>query len=113
MKIRPLDVLSFVLLVCLTAVSLLFAKKSLGNKAELIITSSTAEYIYPLEKDGVYKIKGNLGESIIVVKNKKAFFEDSPCPNKTCVACHAISSAGEWTACLPNQVFIRISGSPY
>ncbi len=37
--------------------------------------------------------------------------EEDPGPLQICVQKGRISQAGEWLACLPNEVFIRIEGS--
>ncbi|MCR5606780.1 MAG: NusG domain II-containing protein [Treponema sp.] len=74
----------------------------------LIVTSQEGEAIYRLDKDAVYKVKGPLGYSTIVVKNGEAYFEDSPCPNKTCVQSAHCKKNLDWSGCLPNQIFIRV-----
>ena len=89
------------------------AALSLGKKEgspQLVITTPEGEYIYPLDTDGEYKAAGQAGTSIITVKDGKACFSDSPCPNKTCVQSGPVFRNGEWAACLPNDVFIRIEG---
>jgi len=37
--------------------------------------------------------------------------EDSPCRDKICVLGGWISHSGEWLACLPNSVFVRVEGA--
>ena len=97
-KIKPVDIIIF----------LIFAAVTILSKPMLIITAEKTNYIYPLDKDATYKVKGLLGTSIIQVKDGQAFFVDSPCPNKNCVNAGHISGNGQWNACLPNSVFIHI-----
>ena len=54
------------------------------------------------------EIQGHQGISVIEIDQGKAVFLDSPCANKTCVASPPISKNGEWSACLPNGIFMRI-----
>ena len=85
----------------------------LGSKAkskQLIIESGENIWYYQLDKDRELKIEGILGESTIEIKDGIVFFEESPCPNKLCVQSSAITKNGEWIACLPNGVFVRIEG---
>lgn len=103
----------FVILIFSAAIVFSFfsIKKTSGNKTFLVITASGNEFIYPLDKDSVYEVKGKLGVSTVCVEDGKAFFKESPCPNKTCMQESPVTSAGQWSACLPNEVFIRIEAA--
>ena len=111
-KIKLLD---FVFILLVTAVTLVFflrlSKKSNSRQKVLVAKSTQEEYVFPLDRDGEYKVLGLYGNSVIEVIGGKARFKDSPCPNKTCVQHGFISSPGEWAACLPNDVFILVEGS--
>ena len=104
---------SLIILASISAVifSFFHAKSGKNENLSLIINSEEGEYIYPLSENASYSAQGTLGVSKIVVENGEAYFEDSPCPNKTCVDSGKISHSGEWAACLPNNVFIRVEGS--
>ena len=103
------------LIILIFAASIVFSfaviKKSSESKLVLVITAPGAEYVYPLDKDSVYEVKGKLGVSTVCVKEGKAFFKESPCPNKTCMQEAPAAKAGQWSACLPNEVFIRIEAA--
>ena len=105
---KALDFLFLLIFIAILVFSILNLKKSGGQTPTVIITSPDGQYIYPLDKDRDIQVKGLIGISIIHIKDGKASFKDSPCPNKTCVACTPISGNFEWIACLPNQVFVRI-----
>lgn len=107
-KVRWGDVVIGILFVVAIVFSILALKKKSAGKSQLIISAGNKEYVYPMDKDGLYSIPGLLGDSQIRVENGKARFENSPCPSKTCVQTGFISKNGTWAACLPNQVFIRI-----
>ena len=102
------DVVVLILCLFLVLISFLYALRKKSGRDVLLVFAGNAKYIYPLEKDGVYEIPGKIGVSVISVENGAARFLDSPCPNKTCVASHPVSKNGEWVACLPNDVFIRV-----
>ena len=76
----------------------------------VIIEASGQEWIYPLREDRQVTVQGPLGEEVITINNGQAFVESSPCPNQICIQQGKISKPGQWIACLPNKVFIRISG---
>ena len=64
----------------------------------------------PLAEDRQLAVTGVLGDSHIEIKHAEARFVDSPCSNKLCVLHGWLRHAGESTACLPNQVSLRILG---
>src|SRR5574344_35379 len=109
--VKPLDIVLLIFSCTAIAFSFIAAKKPSGSKPTLVITSPAGQFVYSLEADAEYDIDGKIGVSKIMVKDGKARFEDSPCPNKTCVQSAPISQNGEWSACLPNDVFIRVENA--
>ncbi len=114
---RKLKIFDFVTLaICTSFVAVSFIalqkNKAVNGRNLLIINAESGgkkdTYIYPLKENGLYKIQGTLGISLIQIEGEKAFFVDSPCPNKTCISSAKISQEGQWAACLPNRVFIKI-----
>ena len=78
--------------------------------AVLYIQNSSDSWIYPLEKEVELDIPGPLGVTHVHIKEGAAFVENSPCRDKICIHMGRISRNGEWIACLPNRVFLRIQG---
>jgi hypothetical protein len=76
-----------------------------------VIEASGQTWIYPLREDRQVTVPGPLGEELIDIKDGNAFVESSPCPNQICIQQGKISKPGQWIACLPNKVFIRIAGT--
>ena len=56
------------------------------------------------------RLHGPLGETVVAIEGGTARVLSSPCANQTCVAAGALTHGGQWTACLPNEVMVRISG---
>ncbi len=105
---KAADFLILILFISVTVASFLSLKSSKNHEKRLIITSGKTEYIYSLSKDRELEIKGDIGTSVIIIKDGKAFFKSSPCKNKTCVHTGAVSGENDWAACLPNDIFIRV-----
>ena len=107
-----LSVVIFFILLAIVAigVSIHTALTQQNGTPYLIISTLEEDWIYPLDRNQKLCIPGAIGESHIEIKNGSAFFIDSPCDNKICVMSQPISRSGEWIACLPNQIFIRIEG---
>lgn len=110
-SIKPLDIVVIVL----AAAAIGFASLSVYGKKnaapEVVISGQGGEWVYPLKDDRHVEVEGPIGITVVAIHDGKVAIEDSPCPNKTCVAAGAISEPGQWVACLPNQVFVRVEGS--
>lgn len=103
-----------ILIVILSSVTLVVLTVSVYGGPEaavLVVASGEQEWIYPLDQDREIEVQGVLGVTSIHIGDNKAHIEDSPCINKTCIASPPIRNTGDWSACLPNGVFIRIEGA--
>ena len=111
MRVKSLDVV--ILVAC--AAGILFSAArvygSASSEPSVSITGKGGEWVYPLKQDRKVEVEGPLGATIVEIAGGTVRVEDSPCPNKTCVASGAISRPGQWVACLPNAVMVRIDGS--
>lgn len=105
---KLLDVL---LLTAVLGAAVFFGIKVYGNQGEkprIIIESPSGTWMYNLDRDISVDIPGALGDSTVEIRDGKARIVKSPCPNQTCVAAPGIFRSGEWNACLPNKVIIRV-----
>ena len=108
---KPLDYLLILVGITFCTLSILFATTRRDGTPLLILTSPTKEYIYPLDTDTTVQIPGLEGVSTIQIQQGQAQYLDSPCANKTCVAASPIHRNGEWSACLPNGIFMRVENT--
>ena len=81
---------------------LIFRPKKKSNFVH--IKANGRELLYPLDKDGIYKIDGRNGPSKIEIKDSQVRFLSSTCPNQTCVAL----GWGKTLICLPNDVIVSV-----
>lgn len=107
-KVKPLDILIIAVSLAVTAAAFLAAYKSSKGRAQLLIQAPYGTYAYDMTQDRTIDVDGELGVSRIQIAGGKARFLESPCRNKICIQCAPISKSGEWIACLPNGVFIRV-----
>ncbi len=107
---KPVDlaILAVVLTAAIVSGVVIYGNRSV--KAHLVIEAPTGKWIYSLDTNRTVQIPGPLGNTIVRIEGGSARILDSPCPNKTCIAGPHISHKGEWNACLPNQVILRIDG---
>jgi hypothetical protein len=111
MKIRVLDLLSLVLVtVAIGAVSLRVYTRETGS-SQVRIEAGGKSWIYPLDQERTLDVSGPIGVTRIRIEKGHAFVLDSPCPDKLCVHMGQISQSGQWAACMPNRVFLRIGGT--
>ena len=68
--------------------------------ASLEVKAGDRIYSFPLDKDGVFSVEGDLGPTEIEIKDGRARIISSPCPNKTCIS----SGFQSTLVCLPNRV---------
>jgi len=81
-----------------------------GNILYVHITGESGEWIEPLDSRREVEVPGPLGITHVHIENGSVSVTDSPCGNKLCIAMGSISARNQWIACLPNNVFVRISG---
>ncbi len=111
MKLKTFDALALALSLLAIAGFSVYAYSGRSSTGEVVIEASGTQWIYPLGVDRQEAVHGPLGDTIVVIRSGKAFVQDSPCPDKLCVHMPAISKPGQWIACLPNKVFVRVRGS--
>ncbi|MDR1894210.1 MAG: NusG domain II-containing protein [Spirochaetales bacterium] len=84
-----------------------------GNRNDdpyLYISNGGQYWVYPLEEDREITVPGRIGDTSVKIEGGKAWVIDSPCPDKICVNAWPLEREGDWTACLPNQIFLSLTG---
>jgi hypothetical protein len=81
------------------------------NTVRVLIQGSRQKWTFPLDAEETVSVSGPLGNTVIRIHGKQAWVESSPCENQICVAAGHIHQQGFWVACLPNNVFLMMSGS--
>lgn len=106
--LKPLDyiIILFTIFVCVISVFILHNKAK--EQGILAITTPDGEFLYQLDKEAKIEIQGRQGISVIQIQNGCARFISSPCANQTCVASSPVKQNGQWAACMPNGIFIRV-----
>ena len=111
MKLKFFDYF-FIILTLIVIVVVSMSAYSGGGSAESVIIEASGEtYVYMLDTDRTIEVPGPLGNTIVRIVDSIVFVEDSPCRDKLCVLASPLHKAGEWNACMPNKIFIRIPES--
>lgn len=82
----------------------------LGNQAAIHVNGKFLQYVDLYSKQQI-EVQGKLGISTLQVENGKIRFIDSPCTGKQCVHQGWLHDAGEFAACLPNEISVRLVGA--
>jgi|GEM_PF-1261105 len=110
-SLRLGDYLIVVLLLLITVGWIAFgvSPSTVGSVADVQVSGKQVVQI-KLDHEDYYTISGVLGPVLIAVDGSGVRILDARCPDKLCVRTGAINRAGEWIACVPNGLIIRIEG---
>lgn len=108
MRPKPLDFVIIAVSCAAVIASSVFAVSGRGREGEGIVKSDAGEFIYSLDRQGTVEHEGPLGTTTILIQDGSIRVTDSPCRDKTCIAKGTLSNPGDWTACLPNRVFVQV-----
>ena len=106
--IKPADILIIALTASLSFVIALRVYS--GDASQIVIRGQERIWIFPVDAEELVSASGPLGETRVKISGGRAAVISSPCGAQTCVAAGELHRSGQWTACLPNMVFIRIEG---
>ncbi|MBP7095074.1 MAG: NusG domain II-containing protein [Spirochaetia bacterium] len=108
--VKPLDLALVAAAILATAFGAVSALGARGTP-RVIVSDGDSEWIYPLDVDRSLSVEGPLGVTLVVIEGGHVHVHESPCGNQTCVAAGEIERPGQWVACLPNKVFVRVDGA--
>lgn len=108
--LRPADfaVVSLAVLFVAAVAVVSWAPRGAAQVAELRAPGGVQRFA--LDTDGVYRVGGRLGNSVVEVKDGHARFIDSPCRNRVCIAAGWLARSDDFAACAPNGVSMRLRG---
>ena len=79
--------------------------------SRVIVRSPDRTWIFPLNTEEALSVSGPIGETVVSIHNGRAAIVSSPCSGQTCVASGGLHRNGQWTACLPNRIFLLVEGA--
>jgi hypothetical protein len=90
------------------ALSVLIVYTKPHKTALVSIRGERNMWVFPLDAEETVSVRGPLGDTVIEIHAGKVRAVSSPCASQTCVAQGHIHGAGQWIACLPNNVLAVI-----
>lgn len=79
--------------------------------AEVYYDGEVVDTVNLGEKEEKKIFTGENDSVVIVSRDGKIYFENSPCPDKVCVESGELEKNGDFASCLPEKVVIKISGA--
>ena len=110
MRLKPLDFVAVIAAVLAVVAVSVFAYGNGAEASRVSVQSEDGEYLYPLAEDRHLDVAGPIGDTHVEIVDGRARVVSSPCRDQICVAAGWLESTGDWTACLPNRVFVRVQG---
>ncbi|NCN05012.1 MAG: NusG domain II-containing protein [Spirochaetales bacterium] len=104
----PMDWFAFFLSVGVFVFVTLGAYGAAGNPGQVSIQAEAGDFLYSLDTQGTYSFEGPIGDTVIEILENRVRVLSSPCRDQICVAAGWLEQTGEWSACLPNRVFVRV-----
>ena len=108
MGLKLLDGLAVVLVLLVLFLSFFIIYNINDEGTSVHINTASSQFIYPLNSANEIQIKGLLGDSYVEIKEGQVRVTSAPCPLKICIHQGPISETGQWIACLPNGIMLRI-----
>ncbi len=106
MKLKPGDLIVYAIVIIAIVWSYRLSGKFPLNYVE--VTTPYKKLIFPLKQDKVITVKGAIGKLTFIIKNGRVKVLHSSCSNKICIKTGWISSSGEYIACVPNRILIKL-----
>ena len=100
-----MDCLLFVLIFVGAIYIMQDSMRASGDK--ITVHAEDNVYEFSLREDGIQRVKGHFGETVIEIKGGRAHIISSPCKNKTCIR----QGFGKTLVCLPNKVMVHVEDS--
>ena len=107
-RLRFTDFIVLFLAAAITIVCAVYVYAKDGSVPQVVIEGKKGNWVYPINQTVQIDIPGPLGQTTVKIEDGKARVISSPCANQTCVTSGSIHTNGQWIACLPNAVFVRV-----
>jgi hypothetical protein len=76
--------------------------------ARVLVEGEGRRWEFPLDAVETVRVPGPLGDTVVELGERRARVISSPCANQICTATGGIHRQGQWIACLPNRVMVRV-----
>ena len=110
MKLRLFDYIALVVSVLAVTAVGVFAYSGGGVASQALVQTQDTTYLYPLDQARTVVVSGPIGNTTIEIADGRVRVAASDCRDQICVAAGWLDATGQWAACMPNRVFVRVEG---
>ncbi len=108
--IKPFDY-AVIIAVCVAIAMISFKVYTVDTRPPMVsIKSESGLSLYPIDIQRHIEVSGPLGITHIEIADGKVRVISSPCRDKLCLLKGDLVKNGDWTACMPNRVYVGIQG---
>lgn len=108
--LKPFDiVITIIVCAAIAAISIRVYKVD-DQPVAVSIQSESGLSIYPLNQNQRLEVEGPQGITVIEIANEQVWVVSSPCRDKLCMTKGILQKNGDWSACMPNRVYVGIEG---
>ena len=108
--IKPFDIVIIILVAAAIAGISAAVYRGDARPRVVVIKTEAGERMYPLDQNRTLKAEGPLGTTVIEIVDGRVKVVSSPCRDKLCILKGHLKKSGDWSACMPNRVFVEIRG---
>ncbi|MFI3115669.1 MAG: NusG domain II-containing protein [Clostridia bacterium] len=109
--VKKADIIYISSLICVciaSSIALYFGNKNSDITDKVVVEADGIIYgTYSLHENQKVEIN-DIGTNLLVIEDGKVYMESADCPDKICVAHHALTSNLGVIACLPNRVIVYL-----
>ena len=109
-NVRPIDIVAVCLAVALTVMAAISAYGGSAVASHVRVETKDGTHVYDLSLDLTLAFDGPLGDTVVEISDGQVRVISSPCREQICVNSGVLATGGDWTACLPNRVFLEVTG---
>jgi hypothetical protein len=110
--LKPLDGVAFGLGIAAVVVLTVIVVGDSAQPTMVRIRAEESEFTYPADQPRQLSFDGPIGTTRVQIDDGGVQVLSDPGRQQICVRQGRIDEAGQWLACLPNRVFIRLQGDP-
>ncbi len=97
-------------LLALALLSALLLARLPGGRNLVVERDGRIIYRAPLDRPRQVHLDGPLGVTEALIENGSVRILSSPCAHKICIGMGRVDRSGQWLACVPNHLLLRIEG---
>lgn len=108
--IKPFDYL-IIIVVCVCIAVISYRLYAIDHRPPMVnVKSESGLSLYSIDTKHHLEVNGPLGITHVEIADGKVRVVDSPCRDKLCLLKGDLEKNGDWTACMPNKVYVGVQG---